>query len=520
MRRPYRRSIRLAFMALVVGAVVLPVAPAQAGLYTIRACNVPAQAPSGSAPWVWEHLPSGSAFDDCAVGGGFGLWISQGSALPADDYYAVLLRSPDPAISIRQVHLWLTARLEATGSSLFVSGGAQDSGLSIAGPASTAGAIEWLSPLYAPTNGFFNLTLYCSTNASTGCTPLSRAPVEVHGSEVTLSESRAPAIAATGGTVLNAQAGTTAPTISFVATDGESGIARVEAVLGGKVIASADLTHTAHCRYDTWNACDLRIAETLTLDTSALAAGTYEPQLRVEDAAGNRTTLQLTTPVTVDGRRGTNTPASGDEAIGAPLLSAVFRSNHRRRMIANWRSNVIVSGHLLQPSGAPIGGATLDVRIRVLARGGRWRLVQALATDERGTFSLTVHGKLASRRIRISYRASPSSRSVARDLTLLVRPRISLRVALRGVVVTYSGRLDSGPVPRSGKTVRMQGRAVGGAWQTFAIRRAARDGRFSGRYRLRVRRPGVRLQFRALVPTARDYPFTAGHSRVITRRVR
>jgi hypothetical protein len=102
---------------------------------------------------------------------------------------------------------------------------------------------------------------------------------------------------------------------------------------------------------------------------------------------------------------------------------------------------------------------------------------------------------------------------------LRVRASASLRVALKGIVVRYRGRVLSKPLPRRGKLVEIQGRAPGAGWKTFATRRADRRGGFAGTYRLRIRRPGVRLQFRVRVPAENGYPFVAHAGRAVTRIV-
>jgi hypothetical protein len=78
----------------------------------------------------------------------------------------------------------------------------------------------------------------------------------------------------------------------------------------------------------------------------------------------------------------------------------------------------------------------------------------------------------------------------------------------------------SGSTPRGGKLVVLQGRVRGGRWQTFATRRARRGGAFRGAYRLKVRRPGVRLQFRARAVAEAGWPYLEATSRVVTRRVK
>jgi hypothetical protein len=66
----------------------------------------------------------------------------------------------------------------------------------------------------------------------------------------------------------------------------------------------------------------------------------------------------------------------------------------------------------------------------------------------------------------------------------------------------------------------MEGRSPGSAWTVFKELRTDRQGRFSGRYRLRVRRPGVVLKIRAVVPREDGYGYLGSHSRAVSLRVR
>ena len=125
---------------------------------------------------------------------------------------------------------------------------------------------------------------------------------------------------------------------------------------------------------------------------------------------------------------------------------------------------------------------------------------------------------LASRRIEVS--SSAPAGGTPRKLRLLVRAASTLGVTLRGVLVTYKGRVTAQPLPRAGKRIYLQGRAKGGVWQRFATRRTDASGRFAGRYRLRVRRPGVKLQFRVEIPRERGYPYVARTGLPTTRTVR
>ena len=75
-------------------------------------------------------------------------------------------------------------------------------------------------------------------------------------------------------------------------------------------------------------------------------------------------------------------------------------------------------------------------------------------------------------------------------------------------------------MPKGGKRVQMEGRSPGSAWTRFKSVRTDSKGRFSGAYRLRVRRPGVVLKVRAVVPTETGYGYLGSRSRAVTLRVR
>ena len=95
-----------------------------------------------------------------------------------------------------------------------------------------------------------------------------------------------------------------------------------------------------------------------------------------------------------------------------------------------------------------------------------------------------------------------------------------MKASLRGRVVRFSGKVLSGPIPKAGKRVQMEGRSPGSAWTTFKNLRTDKKGRFSGTYRLRVRRPGVVLKVRAIVPSETGYGYLGSRSRAVTLRVR
>jgi hypothetical protein len=180
---------------------------------------------------------------------------------------------------------------------------------------------------------------------------------------------------------------------------------------------------------------------------------------------------------------------------------------------------VRVQGRLTQPAGGGLDRARIDVFERSASAGSPERAAGRTRTRADGTFSYLLANRRSSRLIRLVYRDA-GGRSVSRTLHLQVRAAAVLRASLHDTLVRFGGRVLSGPLPRTGKRVLLQGKAPGYTWATFAVTRTNHVGRFSGRYRLPVRRPGVKLQIRVVVPTERSYPYASYSGRPITLHVR
>ena len=162
-----------------------------------------------------------------------------------------------------------------------------------------------------------------------------------------------------------------------------------------------------------------------------------------------------------------------------------------------------------------IGKARLDLVQGSGGSGVGGRVVGHASTRPDGSFSLRLRARGPSRSLRVRYGQDGSVLAVSSELRLGVRAASTLRASLRGTRIRYSGRVLTRPIPTHGKRVTLQGRAPGYAWATFATRRTDRRGRFAGTYRLPLRRPGVKLQIRVVVPTEKSYPYAT--YRVATR---
>jgi hypothetical protein len=234
--------------------------------------------------------------------------------------------------------------------------------------------------------------------------------------------------------------------------------------------------------------------------------------VRAEDAAGNERVLDGGAVEVV------NEPPPGPTTAFA--LVAKLGGTSRTTITAPYGRRVVVRGRLTQGS-QPVGaGAALEVLERLDRKGAGERVASHVETKADGSFTVVVTTNRPSRVMRLSYRAADGRQVVSRALKVRVRAAARLHATLGGRVIRFGGRLLSGPVPKRGKRVLMEGRSPGSAWTQFKRLRTDRHGRFAGTYRLRVRRPGVVLKVRAVVPSENGYGYVASRSRAVALRVR
>lgn len=509
-----RRFVNLAgALAIAQCSLALSVPPAHAGAYKMYSCNVPHKPTSlpSAAPWSVEldglHT---YYFNECASGGAFGIGLNVRYMTAFSTARLVLARpalGPQSTIGITRYRTWVTASL---GPHAFIN----DGGAFSPPGGTTPDAAPWVSAPFSRNHGAVYIRLQCTTS---DCYFDSGRPLQVRGVEVDLQEDAPPEAVIDGGTLLMPGLQSGSSTLSYTATDQESGVARVEALVGDVVVATEDLaSNPAVCTHTEWNACPVRRAGDLTVDTSALPPGVYPVALRVTDAAGNRRLVTAQYFAAIGSSSG-----GGSNGVGATaVLSATFQRG-RTTHTTNFGRSVRLRGRLSDAGGNPIPRGRIAVIERPVA--GRSKSTSStVMTDVNGRFAHLLSGRRPSRNVHLQYYGGHGSKRpiASRRLQFRVRAASTFKVSLRGVVVRYSGRVQSRPVPRGGTRLFIQGRAAGGAWQRFAARRTNSKGRFAGRYRLRVRRPGIKLQFRVEIPKQSGYPFAPRNGPIVTRVVR
>jgi hypothetical protein len=248
--------------------------------------------------------------------------------------------------------------------------------------------------------------------------------------------------------------------------------------------------------------------------------GIHPLLLRITDAAGNREAIQASAPIEISNGAASEFAPNKAIAVIDAKLTARFVGRTGASTTVSYARSVAIQGRLVSATGRAIGAApvTASEAVRGSRTGPKERTV---ITRADGGFTYHTARRGPSRILRFRYHpAAGNADAVSRSLRVNVRAGATFRVTLRGTRVTYSGRLATLPVPANGKLIQVEGRAAGGTWTAFAAERTTASGGFHGRYRLRIRRPGVRLQFRVRIPKQSNYPYVAATGRAVTRTVR
>lgn len=497
--------------------------PAHAGTYEMWNCNAPGRPISLLHPWQptdWL-VPNVSLVDACATGGGWAVNFG-GARQVAPAYGAgVFLFKPTGSrspITFVKVTVWYSARLAGSGQpTLFMLGELRPDGFyqeAIAGPPGAENAVAERD--LRPDTTQIQLALRCgNTPAETqdSCVAAHGVPLLIRGIKLTLGEDVPPIVLRHGGTLLEDGPQSGIRTVTYAASDAQSGLSKIDVLLDGVPVASNDLT--TRCSHSDFTACPPSEEGTLQVDTRQVANGRHQLTLRAWDAAGNAQDVRGDRAVVV-----ANEPSPTPTDVSAYKLTARFTRTSRAAVAVPYGRRISVRGRLTRSSRPVPAGSMVEVLERTNGRGSRDVRRARARTNADGSFSVVLATTRPSRTIRVAHRPTADSQIVSPALKLRVRAASRVRASLRGSVLRFSGRVLSAPVPTNGKRIVMEGRSPGSAWTPFKNLRTDRQGRFSGTYRLRVRRPGVRLKVRAVVPSEAGYGYLGSRSRALTLRVR
>jgi hypothetical protein len=183
---------------------------------------------------------------------------------------------------------------------------------------------------------------------------------------------------------------------------------------------------------------------------------------------------------------------------------------------AKYGAAVALTGRLVNPSGAPISGARLEVIVHPDIKGAAGRIVGAVRTNTDGKFRYVLPAG-SSRIVTFAYRTSLSDDHY--DQVMSTRVGVAEPVSLKasrasvrnGQTIRFTGKAAGVPAG-SQHSAALQVR-VGRSWHTIADT-TMRNGAFTYKYRFtRTARPQT-YTFRVLVSRTADWPYldSASHS--------
>jgi len=527
-RNPSRRRANLGLVATMALLLTCAIAiePARAGTYVMRNCDVPGHANSPMDPWhlLDPIVTEVSLVDACATGGGVSFVLNDLQQMNFGRNVWIMLEKPDgprSQIKLVKVVMWYAARLASSGhpitfqSGYYIPDHSYHAGPSNLPPGSENLVAEQQLP---PDTWYFKLGVHCgpldgSVENPVPCTAANRVPLLVRGMEVTLSEDVPPMVMRPGGSVLDGETQSGIRTLTYSALDPQSGLSKVDVLLDETVVATRDLT--PRCSYSDFTVCPSSVDDTLQVDTRDVANGTHRLAVRVQDAAGNVRLLPVESPIDV-----ANVPDPAPATLPGYSVNAHFKGTSRSTLVVPYGRRIVVRGRLTHASEPIVAGVPIEVLQKSDRKGKREKVAARVETEADGSFAAVLAMNGPSRAIRFAYRPIGGGEVVSRSLKLRVRAASRMRASLHGRLVHFSGHVLSGPIAQRGKKVLMEGRSPGSAWTQFKSLRTDRRGRFSGKYRLRVRRPGVVLKVRAVVPSEAGYGYLTSRSRATTMRVR
>ncbi|HUA75609.1 MAG TPA: carboxypeptidase-like regulatory domain-containing protein [Solirubrobacteraceae bacterium] len=264
--------------------------------------------------------------------------------------------------------------------------------------------------------------------------------------------------------------------------------------------------------------CPQSLSADVPFDSTKAANGTHRLTVSVLDAAGNAAPV-LNRAVTIDNPPPPGAP-NGANASSPADLSVRWRGTAKASAVGGFGHARALTGRLTAPGGAPIAGASIEVRATPAYSGARPVAMPSPHTDARGGFTLSVPPGTSSRTLRFAYRAHVGDAQPAATRALRLRTPASVALgvyphgASAGSSIHFRGRLRGGPIPRDGKSLVLEAHSPGSGWLQFKVIRTDRRGRFHASYRFKFPGPAD-YSFRVRCEAESDFPFAAGYSNAV-----
>lgn len=210
-------------------------------------------------------------------------------------------------ITIHEAKVWWSVPHSSSGSNTFALVNSSAGGIGEANTPYVGGPDTWVLP---STTTSLMLSDYCSSDHSGAACSFSGgfAPnLEMKGSQLTLAESVPPKGSTTGGGLTTSNTLTGTQSLGYATEDTASGVRLVDLLIDGAVVASKD--YIAVCPYSNFAACPASESDSVSWNTATVADGSHTVQLKVQDAAGNTSTIYNGTVTTHNPPTNTSIPA-------------------------------------------------------------------------------------------------------------------------------------------------------------------------------------------------------------------
>jgi hypothetical protein len=556
--------IRIFKAAIATGVWLgIAVAVAAGGQYHVYSCRTPA---GGVAPvdgWSGTLAPE-SAFDDrvlntCGEGGAMIAAIGDVAVHAAEVDRATWMFSTPAAVSIHGATVWragyLRGEIGEGGTYQFWMTGAGEEpvydecvfslGCQHEGKLGEPLAAE--NRLVLPT-GALGSSLFVNANCGVipghSCQPNGGDPngyaaaIYLYAADLTLEQAAGPHATGVTGELASAPTVRGLSDVAFEATDPGSGVYEALFSVDGRVVARAALDENGgRCRdvgqttdglpaFLYVQPCLPSVSADVPFDTTTLSNGAHHLVVSVIDAAGNAApVLDRTLTVANPPTPGAPGPANGTNASTQATLAAAWQGTRRASFTTGYARAHTLSGRLTALGGAPISGASIDMRATPAYAGASSVAMTSPRTDANGRFSVRIPAGTSSRTLRLAYRAhlGDALPVATRTLRLSVRAGIVLSVSPRtasvGSTIRFRGRLRGGPIPHGGKQLVLEARSPGSAWIEFKVVHTDAHGRYGASYRFKFAGPAD-YRFRVRSEAESDFPFAAGSSNVVPVRER
>jgi hypothetical protein len=363
----------------------------------------------------------------------------------------------------------------------------------------------------------------------------------VYAADIDLVDETPPVVSNLSGPLLAGGTLSGQQSVSFNATDGQSGVYGGSLVVDGHTVVSQGLdsnggacqslnvTNDGQRSFEHAQPCESALSGSLTLNTNLLSAGEHSLEVIVEDAAGNQT-------IAYDGTITTSGPpavgvngsiiglgphvANGDPCAGEALELLV--NGRRKPPTVTYGNSVTVKG-VLHCGTVPIRGA--NVAITTVGGPASAVIDASVQTALDGSFSYKVPAG-PDRQLAFSYTAysNDPGPSATATTTIKIRPRLELTIkphrSSNEHTIHWSGTVTGGPYPPQGVTLDVEVRE-GRHWRFFAQAIANIKGQFHYHYRFHATYEPTTYAFRVTLPASGsgDYPYTPGASNTVNVRV-